>query len=72
MKHSSEYLFGRNRDAYEPCLTVLASRRLVDAKILLKQLSKERDTTDDIEALIQRYQDVERAIEHWTDILEEK
>ena len=68
----TEYLFGREREAYEPHITIVAARRISDAKGLLKKLSKERDTTDNPEALLERYQAVEHALLHWQNIKDEK
>ncbi len=74
MKYSTKYLFNRSRDSYEPHLTILASRRVIDAKLLLKELSKQRDivTKEELPVLIKRYQDVEKALEFWRSVLLEE
>jgi len=75
MKHTTEYLFGRPRSAYEPHVTILAKRRITDAKILMKRLSKEKNMTlkqSEIDKLIERYQAAEEAVKHWTKILNEE
>ena len=73
MRHSTEYLFGKPRNAYEPHLSLLAKRKIIDAKFVLQEISKSKDTVpkEEIPALIERYQAVEKAKEHWEAILEE-
>ena len=68
----TEYLFGKHKDSYQPHLTLVASRRIVDAQILMKKLSKQKETTDDVEALIERYQAVAKAKKFWEEILAEE
>ena len=69
---TTNYLFDKDRSVYEPHITTLASRRIVDATILMKKLSKQRETVDDVDALIERYQAVEKAKIFWENILEEE
>ena len=73
MRHSTEYLFGKPRSVYEPHLSLLAKRKIIDAKFVLQEISKSKDTVpkEEIPALIERYQAVEKAKEHWEAILEE-
>ena len=74
MRHSTEYLFGKPRSAYEPHLSLLAKRKIIDAKFVLQEISKSKDTVpkEEIPALIERYQAVEKAKEHWEAILLEE
>ena len=75
MKHSTEYLFDRPRSAYEPHVTILASRRIADGKILMKKLSKEKNfllKQSEIDVLIERYDAADEAVKHWQKILDEE
>jgi len=74
MKHTTEYLFDKPKSAYEPNLTILASRRVADAKALLYKLAQERKITpiDQMQPLIERYEAVEQALNWWKQIKEEK
>ncbi len=67
MKNTTEYLFDRPAETYEPHLTILASRRVADATVLLSKLAGLRETTapEDMDALIERYQAVEKAKLWW-------
>jgi len=73
MKHSTEYLFDRPRDDYEPVITILAKMRIDDGRKLMSKLSRQRDNPphDDMVALINRYQAVEKSVEWWEGILDE-
>ena len=75
MKYSTEYLFGKPRMRYEPCLTELATMRIEDGKELLKQLSMQRAScpngSPEMDELLERYQAVEIAVKHWKKILKE-
>jgi len=74
MKHTTEYLFDKPRSAYEPNLTILASRRITDAKALLHKLAQERKVTpiNKMQPLIERYEATEQALNWWKNILNEK
>ena len=74
MKHSTKYLFNRDRSAYEPCITVLAARRITDANILMKQLAKQQRTEEDVnkhDAIQKRYIAVEESKKWWEKIKDE-
>ncbi len=72
MMNLTEYLFDNPRQVYEPELTMLATKRIADAKKLLKKLAKLRDSASEKElvALVYRYQKVEKAIRVWESIME--
>ena len=75
MKYSTEYLFDNPRVIYEPELTMLCKARIRDARSLLKKLSRLRDTLplgDKKNALVERYQAVEKALRLWEDLLSEE
>ena len=74
MKHTTQYLFGKPRSAYEPHITILAKRRVMDARFVMKELSKLKNTSapEDIPALIERYLAVEESVKWWEAILEEE
>ena len=75
MNHSTDYLFDNPRYVYEPELTMLCKARIRDARSLLKKLSRLRDTLplgEEKDALIERYQAVEKALRHWESINEEE
>ena len=70
--HRSEYLFGFPRSKYEPCQTKLANEKIEDGQKMLKRLSFLRDNTEahNMGDLIERYQEVEKAIKFWRKIKE--
>ena len=74
MKHDTLYLFGKPKSAYQPHITILAKRRIIDAEFVLKEISRAKDTVpkEEIPALIERYQAVESARNHWQNILLEE
>lgn len=76
MKHTTEYLFDKPRSEYEPELTRLATKRVKDAKSLLKTLAAAKNNRyvrpDIMEEIIERYQAVEKALDWWRKILEEE
>jgi len=69
----TEYLFGRTKDAYQPHVTILASRRIADATILMKQLSEMRETVskEELPEVIERYMAAHKGREFWQEILDE-
>jgi hypothetical protein len=71
---STEYLFGKPRSVYEPHITLLAKRRIMDANYLLIELARQRDLVpkDELDGLIARYKSVEIARNWWIEILEEE
>ena len=74
MKHTTEYLFDKPRSAYEPCITILASRRIIDAKALMYKLAKlkENATKEELPELLERYQAAEEALDWWRTIFQEE
>ena len=75
MKNSTMYLFDRPKSAYQPHVTILASRRIADGKILMKKLAKEKNLLlkqSEIDVLIERYQATADAVKHWEKILGEE
>ena len=72
MMSLTEYLFDNPRQVYEPALTMLATKRIADAKKLLKKLAKLRNdaSEEELVALVHRYQKVEKAIQTWMLIAE--
>lgn len=73
MKHSTFYLFGVDRDHFEPELTTLAKKKIACVKQLKKDLAvlRDRSSPGDMPALAHRYLQAEKAQEHWEDILHE-
>jgi len=71
---STIYLFDKPRETYEPMITILASRRIADATILLAKIARLKDeaTSDELDALIKRYQAVEKSKAFWQSILLEE
>ncbi len=64
---SSEYLWGKPKEEYEPEQSTLANKKIKDGKAMLKTLAGIRDQTpaDELPALIERYTSVAKAVEHW-------
>jgi len=71
---STEYLTGKPKSFFEPCITQVAEARIASGRELMSELSRQRDLPphDDIAALIHRYQAAEYMVEWWTKILEEE
>ena len=70
---STEYLFGQKPSRY-PEQQALAVRKIEDATALLRKLAKNKytaTTAEEQEAMYTRYQDVEKSIKWWKDILQE-
>lgn len=78
MIKSTKYLFDKPRSEYEPELTILAKKRIKDAKELIKKLAKNRDELmeilpeEDQKKYIKRYKEVEKSLNWWRNILEEE
>jgi hypothetical protein len=74
MKHTTEYLFGKKKEEYEPTLSELAILRIADAEALMRELARQRDRTptEEMSLLIERYQAVAKAREHWKAIFNEE
>ena len=74
MKHTTQYLFGKPRSAYEPHITILAKRRVMDARFVMKELSHAKNTAspEEIPAMVERYLAVEESVKWWEAILEEE
>ena len=65
----TEYLFGKKKEEYE-CLEQIARERIADATALLRELAQEKKHTKHIDALMQRYREIEEARVIWQKILE--
>ena len=77
MKYTTEYLFDKPRSAYEPEITVLATKRIADASKLMKRLSHEKNDIPIGDAglmdeCIGRYMAASEARDWWQKVLEEK
>lgn len=73
MKHSTQYLFDVPRSMYEPELTLLATRKIVDGRKLLKKIARLKNyKCYDIDKLMDRYEATQKAVVHWVDQLEEE
>ena len=73
MKHSTQYLFDAPRSAYEPELTLLATRKIADGEKLLKKIARLKSyKCYDVDKLIDRYKATRKAVEHWVNQLEEE
>ena len=72
MKYTSEYLTDKPASAYEPHLSIVARRKVIDGKALMKKLAKERahgfDSVEIADEKIKRYQAAEKAVEFWRNI----
>jgi len=73
MKHSTEYITGKPKSHFEPCITTLANERIRTGREVMAMLSKEKNNHphDDIVELVDRYQAAEESVRWWQRILDE-
>ncbi len=72
---STQYTFDQPRRRYEPELTIVATKRIADAQLLMKRLVGLRDaakSTEEFESLVERYETAKQARNWWLEILEEE
>ena len=69
MKHTSEYLTDKPASVYEPHLSIVARRKIIDGRALMKRLSAMKAhgfATPQIEKeIVDRYLAAEKAVEFW-------
>ena len=74
MRYTTEYLFDKPLSAYEPHQTILARRKIIDGRALMKRLAHERShgfaDAEATEYAQKRYLAVQEAVKWWEDMIE--